>query len=118
MAKAKPKKVKISKKSEGEETLAHHLRSYNIACEREWQFHPTRQWRFDFCIPEKMLAIECEGGIWLGVKGGHTSGKGMIRNMEKYNSASRMGWTILRFTPQQIKSGVAILEIKQFLGKV
>lgn len=117
MAKTKAKNVKISKKSVGEETLAHHLRSYQIRFEREWRFHPTRMWRFDFCIPEKMLAIECEGGVWLGAKGGHTSGKGMIRNMAKYNTASRMGWIILRFTPQQIKSGVAILEIKQFLER-
>lgn len=28
----------------------------------EYMFHPTRKWRFDFANPDKMVAVECNGG--------------------------------------------------------
>jgi very-short-patch-repair endonuclease len=101
----------MAKQSKGEMQLAFQLNAFKIAFEQEWKFHPTRRWRFDFALPDKMLAIEVEGGVWLGSKGRHTSGKGYINDMSKYNEASQLGWKVLRFTPQQVKSGYAINEI-------
>ena len=70
----------------------------------EFKFHPLRLWRFDFCWAHKMIAIEVEGGTWMGGGfGGHNRGSGMARDMAKYNFATRMGWNIYRFTPEQLE---------------
>ena len=66
----------------------------------EFKFYPTRKWRFDYCYPEKKIAIEIEGGAF--TKGRHTRGLGFINDMEKYNHAVLMGWKLLRYTPTNI----------------
>lgn len=74
--------------------------------EREWRFHETRKWRFDYAYPEKKIAMEVEGGVFTG--GRHTFGGGFEKDAEKYNSAALMGWLVLRFTPAMIRRGMAI----------
>ena len=37
--------------------------------------------------------------------------------MEKYNSAAMMGFTVLRFSTEQVKAGVAIKQIEQLVGE-
>jgi len=64
--------------------------------EVEYKFCETRKWRFDFCWPDKKVAVECEGGIYRG--GGHTSIKGFEKDIEKYNHAVLDGWKVLRYT--------------------
>ena len=68
----------------------------------EYRFHPKRKWRFDWACPEKKIAIEQEGGVWTG--GRHTRGRGFINDLEKYNTATSMGWRVFRFTPQQMEA--------------
>lgn len=68
---------------------------------REYRFHPTRQFRFDFAWPVQKRAVEIEGGIW--VMGGHTRGKHFISDCDKYNLAVLMGWKVLRFTGDHLK---------------
>jgi hypothetical protein len=60
----------------------------------EFKFHPTRRWKFDFCFPDKMWAIEIEGGMF--VKSRHRTGTGFINDCEKYNSAATLGWKVFR----------------------
>lgn len=67
----------------------------------EYKFHSSRKWRFDYAIPDKKIAIECEGGIWMK-KSRHISGKGYKGDMEKYNAAVELGWKLLRFTPDEL----------------
>jgi very-short-patch-repair endonuclease len=74
--------------------------------EAEFRFHPTRRWRFDWAFRAESLAVEIEGGAWVG--GRHTRGAGYVKDLEKYNCATLLGWRILRFTPQQVKSGEAL----------
>ena len=81
---------------------------------QEYKFHPIRRWRFDFAWPEKKLALEVEGGIFRG--GRHTSPKGFINDCEKYNTAALMGWTVIRVTSPQIKSGELLQWIQQGLS--
>lgn len=69
-------------------------------CEKEFRFHPKRLWRFDYAFPEHKVALEVEGGVWSG--GRHTSPKGFLRDMEKYNTATLMGWRVLRTTPDEL----------------
>lgn len=80
---------------------------------REHRFHHTRRWRFDFAWPERMLALEVEGGIW-GV-GRHTSGAGFEKDCEKYNTATVHGWRVLRVTAGQIKAGKALAFVEMAL---
>lgn len=102
-------------KSKGEIILAHHLKSHRIAFETEYRFHPVRRWRFDFAMPDKMLAVEIEGG--LHQNGRHNRAAGYMADMEKYNAAVALGWRVLRFTPQQARTGEAVLQIAEFMGK-
>ena len=66
----------------------------------EHKFHDVRKWRFDFCWPEQKLALEVEGGIFVG--GRHGRGAGMKKDMEKYNAACVLGWRVLRVIPQDL----------------
>lgn len=69
----------------------------------EFKFHPTRKWRIDLCWPEQKLALEIEGGTFMD-KGGHRGSiKGYVKDMEKYNTLSILGYSLLRFTPQQME---------------
>jgi len=68
--------------------------------DREWRFHPFRRWRFDFAWPDRMVAVECEGGTWSG--GRHIRGKGFEGDCEKYNAAAALGWTALRATAKML----------------
>lgn len=74
--------------------------------QREYKFHPTRRWRFDFAIPDHMVAIEVEGGTW--ANGRHTRGSGFEKDCEKYNAATLDGWRVFRFTTGMVQDGRAI----------
>lgn len=100
--------------SEGEATLIQHLKSYGIKFEQEFQFNKDRRWRADFYLVGTNILIEVEGGIWSG--GRHTRGKGYLGDMEKYNSATALGYSVYRYSTEQVKSGLAIEEILEKVG--
>lgn len=77
----------------------------------EFCFAPPRKWRFDWAWPERMIALEIEGGIW--IKGRHTRPSGFIKDMEKYNEAAIRGWRIIRCTRAQFDSGSVIETMKR-----
>lgn len=79
--------------------------------EKEYRFHPSRKWRFDYAIPSLRMAIEVEGGVWTG--GRHTSSKGFLGDMEKYNEAALLGWCLVRTTPAALLTGTTIELIKR-----
>jgi hypothetical protein len=81
---------------------------------REHRFAPPRRWRFDLAWPDRMLACECEGGVWTG--GRHTRGNGFEGDCAKYSSAALMGWRVLRCTAGQVKSGVALQWVERGLS--
>lgn len=78
----------------------------------EHRFHPERKWRFDF-IFKPNIALEVEGGIWNG--GRHSRGSGFKADMEKYNSATVMGWRILRVTPDDLCTMDTVRMIKEVI---
>ena len=100
--------------SVGESELVIQLKALKIEFEREFKFHPKRKWRADFHLVEKMILVEVEGGIWSG--GRHTRGKGYLGDMEKYNAATVMGYRVIRFSTEQVKSGLAIQQIETMVG--
>lgn len=77
----------------------------------EHLFHPERKWRFDFAWLIQKIALEVEGGIWIG--GGHNRGKGFAKDIEKYNAATLLGWRVFRCQPDQL----CRLEIVNILKK-
>ena len=62
-----------------------------------------------------MLGVEIEGGVYS--RGRHTRGVGYSRDLEKYNLAAMHGWTVYRFTTQDVKSGVAVGFITIIINK-
>lgn len=64
--------------------------------QREFCFHPVRKWRFDFAWEGPLLAVEVEGGKW--TRGRHQTPQGFQEDLEKYNAAALLGWTVLRYT--------------------
>jgi len=87
----------------------------------EHKFHSKRRWRFDYAFLDHKLAVEIEGGIWIGYKGKngrgqggknnygqggrHNRGQGFINDMEKYNAATELGWRVLRYEPDKVDIG-------------
>lgn len=65
----------------------------------EHRFDSTNRYRFDYANIRLKIAVEIEGGVWSG--GGHTRGKGYIKDMEKYNLAQLKGWVVLRYAHGQ-----------------
>lgn len=76
----------------------------------EYRFHPFRQWRFDFAWPPVTVALEIEGGVFgytdplrgKQSKGAHSSPEGLLRDIDKYNAAQVLGWTVLRVVPDEL----------------
>lgn len=81
--------------------------------EKEYYFHPTRRWRFDFAFPVNMVAVELEGG-----DGRHHTFKGQHDDCTKYNAATVLGWKVLRFTVKHFNEDAqsAIEQIMEALG--
>ena len=100
--------------SELEETLAGQLRLRGIKnLKRQHVFHPTRKWALDFAFPDAMLAVEVDGGTWIG--GAHSRGAGQRRDAEKQNAAVVLGWHVMRATSDMVKDESAADTIEAYL---
>lgn len=78
---------------------------------REFRFAPERKYAADYALPQIQVLIEIEGGVFTA--GRHTRATGYVQDLEKYNLAQSMGYRVYRFTPEQVKKGLAM----QFLRK-
>lgn len=85
-----------------------------VECVKEFKFHPTRKWRFDYAIPSHRIALEVEGGVW--TQGRHTRPQGFLGDVDKYNSAALLGWRVFRTTPSELYSRATIEMLKQALS--
>ena len=95
-------------------TLLYQVRVCGLPkCKPEHRFHETRKWRFDLAFTDHKLAVEVEGGGF--VQGRHTRGLGLEKDAEKYAEAAILGWTVLRVTPRQVKTGQAVKWIERWL---
>lgn len=50
---------------------------------RDTAFIPKRRFRADFWFPKLKLVFEIDGGLWMGKRGGHTTGVGAHRDRER-----------------------------------
>jgi hypothetical protein len=75
-----------------------------------------RRWRFDFAWPDRMLAVEVDGGAWIPGGGRHTRGAGFAADHDKFNRATLLGWRVLRFTARHVDDGSALADLAEALG--
>ena len=73
----------MSKKQHLEEMFAAQLDERGVPYERELMLIPGRRFRWDFVVPMAGLAIEVNGGTWMGGRGGHSSGSGIQSGLRK-----------------------------------
>jgi hypothetical protein len=60
-----------------------------------------RRWRFDLAWPDRMIALEIDGGVY--TLGRHTRGAGFEGDCRKMNAAAAAGWTVFHVTPQMVE---------------
>lgn len=96
------------------------MKTKGIEYETEYIFHPVRKWRFDIAIPSHKIYLEYEGIMTnqynskvKSQKSGHLTPTGYTNNCRKYNQASILGWTQLRYTALNI--GEAIEDLKNLI---
>lgn len=81
---------------------------------------PRRRYQCDFVWRDYQLVVEVEGGTHArrGAKrcpacgqtptGRHTTAKGYAEDCRKYNALALLGYRVLRFTTEMIRSGEAL----------
>jgi hypothetical protein len=76
---------------------------------------PGRLFRTDYFFQkgDKKVALEIEGGVWKG--GGHTSGVGFTKDVEKYNAYAEEGIYLYRAVPRTFVSMKTVNAIKSLL---
>lgn len=81
---------------------------------QEHVFMPGRRWAFDLAWPDRMVAVEVEGGQWK--QGRHQRGKGMENDCIKYSEAALAGWLLIRCTGDMVDDGRAIALVERALA--
>ena len=90
-----------------ESALVWQLRAAGVpAPEREHVFARPRRFRFDLAWPERLLAVEVDGGAWSA--GRHVRPQGFERDCEKSCIAAAHGWRVLHVTGAMVESGEAV----------
>ena len=83
------------------------------APERQYKMLSGNRYRADFAFPAILLAVEVDGGAWLGAHGGHTSAAGMERDRIRDARCMLAGWTVLRVTASMIEDNSAAYYTEQ-----
>ncbi len=100
--------------SELEDTLLLHIRAAGLPMpEREYRGVKGRRFRFDLAWPDRMLAVELEGGVFNN--GWHQSVQRYLSDCEKYTLAAAAGWRVLRFAADSVRDGRALAMIERAL---
>lgn len=65
------------------------------------QFTIHRKYELDFALPFLFIAFEIQGGTF--IKGGHSSPRGILRDYEKFNHATALGWSVYLLSKQMVE---------------
>lgn len=86
--------------------------------QKEYRFAKPegRMFRADGFYPPDLL-IEVDGGVFMPGGGRHTRGSGFSDDCEKLNIATVLGYRVLRFTKDMIRSGMAVEHIRRALER-
>lgn len=133
-----PRGVRLEYSPEqAEDDLAQQLAaSDRVRCAfvRQHQYVPGRRFKADFAFPELRVLIEVQGGVTAGrrwrtdpatgrryevqARGAHGSVEGVLADNERLNLATLHGWSVLRFTPDEVATHAAITFIEGYLEAV
>lgn len=82
---------------------------------RNYRFHESRRWEWDFAWVERRLAVELQGGQWQ--RGRHTrGGKAYQNELEKHRAAVMSDWWCLCYTTDDImKNDGALLAVREVM---
>lgn len=89
--------------------------------EREYTFHPTRKYRFDYAWPDHRVALEIQGGTYKvkkdGAKeqGAHSRGRRQRSDFEKCNAAVLLHWRLFYADTDMVTTGVIVDTLKEVL---
>ncbi len=72
-----------------------------------------RKWRMDYAWPERKLALEVQGGIF--IQGRHSRGAALLKEWEKLNTAAGIGWRFLYCQPSDLLKQPLVDQIKKAL---
>lgn len=67
----------------------------------EYTFCPGRRWRMDYAWLDQRVAVEIQGGIYIG--GRHGRGAALENEYEKLNTAVLGGWRVLLITGKMMR---------------
>lgn len=71
-----------------------------------------KNYRLDFAWPEYKIAIEYQGGMFMG-KSGHSNVAGQTRDCKKINEAQLKGWLVIFANPKTIDDGSFIKQLNR-----
>jgi len=121
--------IKAEKNKILQRTFETHIKQTSLPePEQEYKFHPKRKWKFDFAWPEKMVAVELNGGtgfVWrtnpqtgekYKARGRHTEKEGYKQDCIKRNNAQMLGWKVYDFTSDMVLNGEAINFIEKIVN--
>lgn len=81
--------------------------------EREVKLSDEYAYRWDFVWAKYRLAVEINGGIWN--VGGHSTGKGILRDMTKLRIATLAGFRCFQFSADAVEDGSAVNTVEQYI---
>ena len=88
--------------SELEDIMAQAIEDAGLpAPQRQYRFHVTRKWRFDFAWPAQRLAVEVDGGQF--VMGRHGRGGALNAESEKLEAALLLGWRVYKVPTKWVR---------------
>ena len=101
-----PLKLRAAKRQLAQERTEAQRVAFKVLCRAaglplpatEYVFHDGRRWRFDYAWPEQRVAIEVDGGLFVG--GAHVRGARVMKTHEKLNTAATAGCRILYCVPK------------------
>lgn len=96
------KKITVPKVNKYLNEIKLMLKLSGIKFQEEHKFSQERKFRFDLVIVGHKIAIEYEGIF--SNKSRHTNMNGYSKDVEKYNLAASLGWTVLRYTAKNYKN--------------
>ena len=114
----KKKKKKSHLEIRFEEFWVYHYPKIDL-CD-DWKFHEDRDWEFDYSHLEAKVAIEIEGGVWVGWSKGEGGGRhnnpvSFEKDTEKYLEATLLGWVVVRLTEKFISEEGVIHRIADLI---
>lgn len=89
--------------------------------QQEVEFHPERKWRWDFAWPDRMIAVEIQGGTekhYLGDQSHHSTPQGYRNDLEKQREGQRLGWQVFAFTGLEVRNLSALRFLVGVMGEI